>query len=80
MQHYVVAKKNTIEIFKDEQLINRVQLAKILGVSRQTLTAWIQKEFITPMKSKYFPNVETFNTDNGMYLHNGINEFLEIIL
>ena len=63
LQYYVVAKKNTIETFKDEQLINRVKLSKILGISRQTLTAWINKGFITPQKSKYLPNVETFNTD-----------------
>ena len=63
LQHYVIAKKNTIETFKDEQLINRVKLAKILGISRQTLTAWINKGFVTPQKSKFLPNVETFNTD-----------------
>ena len=63
LQHYVIAKKNTIETFKDEQLINRVKLAKMLGISRQTLTAWINKGFVTPQKSKYLPNVETFNTD-----------------
>jgi DNA-binding transcriptional MerR regulator len=63
LQHYVVAKKNTIETFKDEQLINRVRLAKMLGISRQTLTTWINKGFITPQKSKYLPNTETFSTD-----------------
>jgi DNA-binding XRE family transcriptional regulator len=63
LQHYVAAKKNTIEVFQDEQLINRVKLAKMLGISRQTLTSWINKGFITPQKSKYLPNVETFNTD-----------------
>ncbi|GHT05865.1 hypothetical protein FACS189440_08590 [Bacteroidia bacterium] len=63
LQHYVVAKKNTIETYKDEQLINRVLLAKMLGISRQTLTAWINKNFITPLKSKYLPDYETFNTD-----------------
>jgi DNA-binding transcriptional MerR regulator len=63
LQYYVAAKKNTIETFNDEQLINRIQLAKMLGISRQTLTAWIDKGFITPLKSKYLPNVETFNTD-----------------
>jgi predicted site-specific integrase-resolvase len=35
----------------------------MLGISRQTLTSWINKGFITPQKSKYLPNVETFNTD-----------------
>ena len=63
LQHYVVAKKNSIETFEDEQLINRVKLAKMLGISRQALTAWINKGFITPQKSNYFPNIETFNTD-----------------
>jgi DNA-binding XRE family transcriptional regulator len=62
-QHYVAAKKNTIETFQGEQLINRVRLAKILGISRQTLTAWINKGFITPLKSNYLPDYETFNTD-----------------
>ena len=63
LQHYVVAKKNTIETFQGEQLIHRVQLAKMLGISRQTLTAWINKGFITPLQSKYLSNVEIFNTD-----------------
>ena len=63
LQHYVVAKKNTIEIFQGAQLIHRVQLAKMLGISRQTLTSWINKGFITLLKSKYLPNVETFNTN-----------------
>jgi DNA-binding XRE family transcriptional regulator len=63
LQHYVVAKKNTIEVFQGEQIIHRVQLAKMLGIFRQTLTAWINKGFITPLKSKYLPNVETFSTD-----------------
>jgi DNA-binding transcriptional MerR regulator len=60
---YVAAKKDAIEIFEDEQIIHRVQLAKMLGISRQTLTAWINKGFITPQKSKYLRDVETFNTD-----------------
>jgi DNA-binding XRE family transcriptional regulator len=63
LQYYVAAKKNTIETFNDEQLINRVKLSKMLGISRQTLTTWINKGFITPLKSKYLPNIETFSTD-----------------
>jgi len=63
LHYYVAANKNAIETFKDEQLIHRVQLAKMLGISRQTLTAWIKKGFITPKKSRYLPNVETFSTD-----------------
>ena len=63
LQHYIIAKKNSIETLKDEQLINRVKLAKILGISRQTLTSWINKGFITPLKSKYIKNHETFYTD-----------------
>jgi DNA-binding XRE family transcriptional regulator len=63
LQNYVAARKNTIEIFQGEQFINRVHLAKMLGISRQTLTAWINKGFITPLKSKHLPDVETFYTD-----------------
>jgi DNA-binding XRE family transcriptional regulator len=63
LQHYVIAKKNTIETFKDEQLIHRTQLAKMLGISRQTLTTWINKGFIIPLKSKYLPKTEIFSTD-----------------
>jgi DNA-binding transcriptional MerR regulator len=63
LQHYVVAKKNTIETFQGEQLINRVRLAKMLGISRQTLTTWINKGFVTPLKSNYLPDYETFSTD-----------------
>jgi len=63
LHYYVAANKNAIEIFKDEQLIHRVQLAKMLGISRQTLTAWIKKGFITPQKSNYLSNTETFSTD-----------------
>jgi DNA-binding transcriptional MerR regulator len=62
LQHYVAAKKNTIETFQDEQL-NRVRLAKMLGISRQTLTFWINKGFITPLKSNYLPDYETFYTN-----------------
>ena len=62
--HYsAAAMKNSIETFNGEQLINRVRLAKMLGITRQTLTTWINKGFITPQKSKYLPDKEIFNTD-----------------
>lgn len=48
---------------KKKQLIDRVESSKMLGISRQTLTGWIKKGFITPQKSKYLTNTETFNTD-----------------
>jgi len=63
LQHYVSAWNNRIETFQGEQIINRVHLAEMLGITRQTLTAWINKGFITPQKSKYLPNTETFYTD-----------------
>jgi len=62
-KRYLAANKNFIETLQDEQIINRVRLAKMLGITRQTLTEWINKGFITPMKSKYLSSVETFNTD-----------------
>ena len=63
LHHYVAAKKNTIETFQGEQIIHRVQLSKMLGISRQTLTSWINKGFITPQKFRYIPDLESFNTD-----------------
>jgi DNA-binding XRE family transcriptional regulator len=62
-RYYVAAKQNAIETFQGEQLINRVKLAKMLGITRQTLTSWINKGFNTPQKYKYYPDTETFNTD-----------------
>ncbi|MDR2948338.1 MAG: hypothetical protein LBV71_03940 [Prevotella sp.] len=63
LKRYVAANKSFIKTFRDEQFINRVQLAKMLGISRQTLTGWINKGFITPLQSKYLRETETFNTD-----------------
>jgi|GEM_PF-946189 len=63
LKRYVAANKQFIETFRDEQIINRIQLAKMLGISRQTLTGWINKGFITPLQSKHLPNTETFSTD-----------------
>ena len=42
--NHVVAMKNTIEVFQGEQLIHRVQLTKMLGISRQTLTALVKEQ------------------------------------
>lgn len=63
LRYYVAANRTAIETYQGEQIINRVRLAKMLGISRQTLTSWINKGFITPRKSKYLSNTETFNTD-----------------
>lgn len=60
---YLVANKNKITTFEGEQLITRQQVAKMFGITRQTLTTWIDKGFITPIKSKHTKE-ETFNTDN----------------
>lgn len=62
LKFYLVANKNKIEIFEGEQLISRRQVAQMLGITRQTLTTWIDKNFITTIKSKYTKE-ETFNTD-----------------
>lgn len=63
IKQYIPANINLIYSIKKEQLINRVESSKMLGISRQTLTGWIKKGFITPQKSKYLTNTETFNTD-----------------
>ena len=63
LKFYVTAKKDAIDTFEGEQIISRVQLAKMLGITRQTLTTWINKGFITPLKPKHLSDIETFNTD-----------------
>lgn len=63
IKRYVAANKQFIHTFEDEQMISRYKLAKMLGISRQTLTTWINKGFITPSQSKYRASIETFNTD-----------------
>jgi DNA-binding XRE family transcriptional regulator len=60
---YLSANKKFIKLVDDEQIITREQLAKMLGISRQTLTDWIKKGFITPQRHKSIPDLETFNTD-----------------
>jgi DNA-binding XRE family transcriptional regulator len=60
---YLSANKRFIKVIDDEQIITREQLAKRFGISRQTLTDWIKKGFITPQLHRSIPNIETFNTD-----------------
>ena len=62
-QLYLAANKKFLETINEEQLITRTKLAKMLGISRPTLNNWIKKEFITPVRSKYLSNTETFHTD-----------------
>ncbi|KAA6316624.1 hypothetical protein EZS27_033090 [termite gut metagenome] len=59
---YLAKNKKNIPVFSGEEIINRILLAKMLGISRQTLTDWIRKGFITPVKSKRVSNIETFST------------------
>ncbi|KAA6323945.1 hypothetical protein EZS27_026675 [termite gut metagenome] len=59
---YVAKNKKNIPVFSGEEIINRILLAKMLGISRQTLSDWIRKGFITPVKSKHVSNIETFST------------------
>ncbi|KAA6346736.1 hypothetical protein EZS27_005737 [termite gut metagenome] len=59
---YVAKNKKNIPVFSGEEIINRILLAKMLGISRQTLTDWIRKGFITPVKSQRVSNKETFST------------------
>lgn len=63
LKRYVALNKKSIQMFHGEQIITRYQLAKMLGISRQTLTTWINKGFITPLKSRHIPSEETFYTD-----------------
>lgn len=63
IKRYVAINSKSIEIFQDTQIISRNQLAKMLGITRQTLTTWIDKGFITPINPKHIPTEETFSTD-----------------
>lgn len=63
LKRYVAIKGKTIEVFQGEQIISRNQLSKMLGVTRQTLTTWIDKGFIIPLRSKYTSTQKTFSTD-----------------
>lgn len=63
LKRYVATKSKTIEVFQEEQIISRNQLSKMLGVTRQTLSTWIDKGFIIPLRSKYISTKETFSTD-----------------
>jgi hypothetical protein len=62
-ERYLSANRKYIQTFEGEELINRVRLAKMLGISRQSLSEWIKKGFITPVQSKYIPHTETFYTN-----------------
>ncbi|KAA6335097.1 hypothetical protein EZS27_016633 [termite gut metagenome] len=59
---YLAKNKKYIPVFSGEEIINRILLAKMLGISRQTLSDWIRKGFITPVKSQRVSNKETFST------------------
>jgi hypothetical protein len=56
---YLVKNKKNIPVFSGEEIINRILLAKMLGISRQTLSDWIRKGFITPVRSKRVSNMQT---------------------
>ncbi|KAA6313721.1 hypothetical protein EZS27_035550 [termite gut metagenome] len=59
---YLAKNKKYIPVFSGEEIINRILLAKMRGISRQTLSDWIRKGFITPVKSQRVSNIETFST------------------
>ncbi|KAA6306820.1 hypothetical protein EZS27_041516 [termite gut metagenome] len=59
---YLAKNKKNIPVFSGEEIINRILLAKMLGISRQTLSDWIRKGFITPVRSQRVSNIETFST------------------
>jgi predicted DNA-binding transcriptional regulator AlpA len=62
-QRYVAMNRQYINVVSGDQVITREQLAKMLGISRQTLYDWINKGFVTPRPHKALRNLETFDTD-----------------
>jgi hypothetical protein len=51
-ERYLSVNRKYIQTFEGEELISRVRLARMLGISRQSLSEWIKKGFITPIPSK----------------------------
>jgi len=47
--------KSEVEMFQDEALVHKSQIARFLGITRPTLDKWIQEGFIKEVKSKYLP-------------------------
>jgi DNA-binding transcriptional regulator YiaG len=62
-KRYVAINKDRITVIAGEQVITREQLAKMLGISRQTLTDWIKKGFISPQSHSRLKRMETFDTN-----------------
>ncbi len=48
LQYYYAANKQFIETFNGKQLIFKMDLAKMMKISRPTLDRWIKNEFIKP--------------------------------
>lgn len=48
--------KNEVEMFQDEPLVHKTEIARFLGITRPTLDKWINEGFIQAVKSKYLPH------------------------
>ena len=47
--------KNEVEVFQDEPLVHKTEIARFLGITRPTLDKWISEGFIYAIKSKHLP-------------------------
>lgn len=55
LKRHLPTYKNEVEVFQDEAIVHKNQIARFLGITRPTLDKWIQEGFIEAVKSKYLP-------------------------
>jgi len=64
--------RNEVEVFQDEPLVHKNDIARFLGISRPTFDKWINDGFIKAVRSKYF-------TDNCYYpLEEILNQLMNL--
>jgi DNA-binding transcriptional regulator YiaG len=56
LKRHLLTYKNEVEVYRDEALVHKNQIAHFLGITRPTLDKWIHEGFIKAIKSKYLPN------------------------
>ena len=56
LKKHIPTYRNNVEIFQDEPLVHKTEIARFLGISRPTLDQWIQNGFVKAVKSKHLKN------------------------
>jgi len=56
LKKHIPTYRSKVEIFQDEPLVHKTEIARFLGISRPTLDQWIQNGFVHSVESKYLKN------------------------